>query len=311
VLAWVRGDDSKLVVRDVQDPARGVSLCAAPGGSPSFISAYKLGVANTGDIFTFDLSTGTSSHILNYAHNEGPVVAWDWSPDQQLFAYGRLAQDGLSEDFHLIANGIDRLITSVVAPKSAGFGSIRVEFSPDGKYVAWGVDGSVATGDRASVQIRRADGSLVFGTAGTARLAWAGESTALYFDNGSRIQAWDPINGERTVLQASWIGPARSPDGRWLVYHPSGYRREINLMDTRTGAVRTIGQSALLPEWVTTSLVRFDQDVPCPTPVGPARMGDACPGKSVIYDVRDGTESPSVLTHVFATWPRGTPSWGR
>jgi hypothetical protein len=308
VIAYLVDDQSKSVVRDVQDPDHGVTLCALPGGSPRFISATLVGIANPGDIFTLDLLSGARSQVLTYVHNDGSVVTWDWSPDKQSFAYGRMTSDGKAEAFHLINAGIDRLITTLATPNGSGLGRVRVEYSLDGKYVAFGVLGTVASGEQASVQVRRSDGSLVFGSAGTARFVWAGPGNTLYFDDGTAIQAWTPAKGSHPTGIRAWADPVSSPDLKWLAFQDADYRGDISVMDVGTGQTRqltfrTLGTPG--PRWLTSRLLKFEVVTSCPSPgiMGP------CSSRPTIYDMATGATSPSGLGYVFASWPRGTSSW--
>ena len=304
VIAWLGQDTSKAVVRDVQDPLHGVTLCATPSGGPRIISGSLIGIWNPGDISTFDLLTGARTQVLTYVHNDGPVVTLDWSPDQS-FVYGRLAKDGHSITFHLVLPGSDRVLTTVTG-SALGVGTTRAEFSPSGDYVALGAPGGATAGDQASVQVRKLDGTLVFSSGGTGQLTWAGESPKLYFDSGTGVQTWDPVNGARVMPVTTWQEPRRSPGGRWLSYRTRDYPSNVRIIDTRGGADQLIGRATSGPEWVTASLIRFDDAVTCPSPGAAATQ---CVSQSVIYDLTDATKDASALGHVFATWPRSSPRW--
>jgi hypothetical protein len=291
----------------VHDPLHGMTLCATPPGAPRFVSGTVIGIWNPGDISTLDLTTGARTQVLTYVHNDGPVVTLDWRPDQS-FVYGRLAQDGHSIAFHLVVRGFDRVL-STVAGSALGVGSTRAEFSPSGDYVALGAAGSLTSGEQASVQIRKLDGTLVFSSGGTGQLTWAGESPRLYFEGTTGIEVWDPVKGAVSSPVKEWLTPSGSPGGRWLAYRTSSYPSDIRMIDTRNGSDQLISRATAEPEWVTASLLRFDDVVTCPSPTPGAEGGNPCTTQSVIYDLSDRTKAASALGHVFATWPRSSPSW--
>jgi hypothetical protein len=304
VIAYLVDDQSKSVVRDVQDPDHGVTLCPLPGGSPRFITATLVGLLNTGDIFTLDLVSGARSQVLTYVHNDGPVVAWDWSPDKQSFAYARINFDAHAADFHLIRAGTDRLITTLTTPNGGGVGTVRVEYSRDGNFVAFGVFGTVASGEQSSVQIRQSDGSLLFGSAGTALFVWGGPGNTLYFDDGASIQTWTAADGRQPTSIRRWVDPVSSPDSKLLAFQDA-YQGDVSVMDTGTRQIQKLSRSYNGPRWVTSRLLKLEVVTSCPSP---GIMG-ACAFRPTIHDVATGSSSPSRLGYVFASWPRGTPTW--
>jgi hypothetical protein len=308
VLAEIGGSSPVVVVRDVVDPNHGRTLCTLPPGAPRFVSATKVALWSPGDIWILDLVSGSSTQLLSYVHNDGPVVTLDWSTSGELFAYGRETSDGQSIVFHLLDAGVDRVLATVTG-KPIGVGAARIEFSPDDQYVAFGVAGSVSTGDGAAVQVRRPDGTLVFSSGGTSQLTWAGEAPKLYFQGTSAVETWDPAHGPQTTPVSSWLFPIRSPGGRWLAYGaPAAYPGKTEVMDTRDGTQRSI-PTAQEVAWVTSSLIRYTDFVSCQTP-GPGEGGPPkCITQEVIYDMSDGTKSATGLGHVFGTWPKSSPSW--
>jgi hypothetical protein len=288
----------------VQSSSNGVTLCSITSGEARFLSGSVVGIQNLGDIFTFDLVNGSRTQVLTYVHNDGPVVTEDWSPDQASFVYGRLAQDNKSIAFHLLSSGLDRVLSTVVGTQ-LGISTTRAEFSPNGDFVALGAQGAATSGEQAAVQVRRLDGTLVFSSGGTGQLTWAGESPKLYFQSATGIQVWAPDTGAVALPVKFWSSPSRSPGGRWLAYSTGDYPAEVRILDTRNGNDRLIARSTSGPEWITASVIRFDLVITCPAPA----TEDPCTAKSVVYDLKDGSQSDSVLTHVFATWPRSSPSW--
>jgi len=307
VVAWLTADNSTTVfVRDVQDPTRAINLCELPEGVPRFVSATEVAIWNLGYIYKLDLETGVRSNLLNYSHEDGPVLTTDWSPTG-LFAYGRLTPDMKSIDFHLVSGASDRVLATI-AGDSLGVGSTRVEFSPNGEYLAIGAPGHVSSGKAASVQVRRSDGTLVFTSGGDGQLTWAGETPRLYFESTSGVKTWDAVGGVKRLAVSSWNFPSRSADGRWLTYEGPGYPSEVRLIDTRSGQNRKVGLSERQAQWITSSRFRFDRIVSCSRPT-PGAENYPCSFSSTIYDVIAGTFRDSDISYVFATWPKGTPTW--
>ena len=298
------------LLRDVTDPLHGVTICALPRAAPRFVSMTQVALLNPGTFTLLDLTSGVQTPILSYDHNSGPVLTQDWTPDGQLFAYGRLTPDGHSVVFHLVAQGTDRVLTTVQGG-SMGIGDVRVEFSPDGQYLALGAPSSQSSGDGAAVQIRRRNGSLLFTSGGSAQLTWADESSPrLYFQSSSGVLAWSAGNSADPTTIAAWRLPIRSAGGRWLAYQvPGTYPEVLRILDTRTGVDRSIGHAPLSAAWVTPTLLRFDDSVSCPSPIPNAEGGNPCSTRPVIYDTSDGSKTSTVEAMVFASWPKGTPAW--
>jgi hypothetical protein len=306
VLALLGANQDQVAVRDVVDPNHGVTLCTVSGGSPRFVSATRVAITNQSDFSIFDLVSGASTPLI---HSGQTIATFDWSSDGRLFAYGRLDDGSQSISFHLLTSTGDRVLAAV-SGSVIGVGSARIEFSPDDHYIALGALGSLSSGDGASVQVRRPDGTLVFSSGGTGQLTWAGESPKLYFEGHSGVETWDATQGAVPIPVHTWRLPIRSPGGRWLAYEvPGGYPGELRVIDTRSGAERSLG-NARDSAWVTSTLIRYTDFVSCASPTPGAEGPPACITQPVIYDMSDNTKSATVLDAVFGTWPKGSPVWG-
>ena len=301
VIEWLGANATETVVRDVQDPFHGVTLCVLPPGAPRFVTGTKVALLAPGNFTLLDLISGIQTTVLTYAHNDGAVAAQDWSSDGQVFAYGRLTSDSGSIVFHIIAGGADRVVTTRSMPVPFAAAVARIEFSPNYQYIALGTP--------ASVQVRRLDGALVFSSSGTGQLTWAGETPKLYFQGPSGVETWDASHGAAPTPIRSWNQPIASPGRRWLAYGvPGGYPGGLRIFDTSTGTDRSLGNAGD-PAWVTSTLLRYTDFVSCSTPVPPQIGRPEGVTRPVIYDSADGSKTVTIPAFVFASWPRGTPAW--
>jgi hypothetical protein len=309
-------------VQDVQDLSHITTLCTAPIGARRFITQTTISIEFVRDVSKFDLRTGATQKVLT--HSVDPVVGDDWSFDGGLYAYAqettRVPPLLSTISVHLVSQGIDRTLTTVDLASPAGLGDVAVEFSPDGQFLAFGAPGSVNAGEQASVQVRSLDGSLVFSSAGTGRLTWAGVRPKLYFQGDASVESWEPGKGLTRLPERAWLFPHRSTDGAWLVYVTSDYST-VRLIDTRTGkdiAIAPAGGGKSVG-WISATVLDYEKEVQCVASGTRSSSGINCgadPGvtcvyqdapcsKTVAYNIADGRES-DWDQWTFGSWPRGT-----
>lgn len=188
--------------------------------------------------------------------------------------------------------------------------SVRVQFSPDGKYLAAGVSGQGDEGRPLSMTIWGLDQKSVFQSLATSQLAWAGQGDQLYFDDGSNAVHWSP-QSLSIAIAGRMIQPTVSPGGRYLVFNDAvNWPNRLRILDTvtlrETLAPGFGSQAAFLAE----SLLFFQSQTicspKCPSPYG----GTVMVGDNVIYNLSDGTVKKTDITGIFDSWPRGNKPWG-
>jgi hypothetical protein len=310
-------------VQDVQDLSHITTLCTAPIGARRFITATTISIEFVRDVSKFDLITGATQKVMT--HSADPVVGHDWSFDGGLYVYAqgttRVPPLRSTISLHLVSQGTDRTLTTFDLASAQGLGDVAVEFSPDGQFLAFGAPGSVNAGEQASVQVRSLDGSLVFSSAGTGRLTWAGGPTKLYFQGDASLESWESGKGLTSLPERAWLFPHRSSDGTWLAYVTPDYST-VRLIDTRTGRDIAVGPAGggRSVGWISATVLVYEKEVQCVASATPSTSGSNCgaiPGvtcvyqdapcsKTVAYNIADGRES-DWNQWTFGSWPRGTP----
>lgn len=310
-------------MQDVQDLNHITTLCTVPVGARRFITATTISIEFVRDVSKFDLRTGATQKVLT--HSFDPVLGSDWSFDGGLYAYAQqttcFPAPPCTISLHLVSQGTDRILTTVDLARSPGRADIAVEFSPDGQFLAFGAPGSGNAGEQAPVQVRRLDGSLVFSSAGTGHLTWAGVRPKLYFQADGSVESWEPGKGLTRLPQRAWLFPHRSTDGAWLAYVTSDIST-VRLIDTWTGKDIAIGPSggSRSVGWISATVLVYRKEVQCVASgtrsssginCG-ANAGVECPyqgalcSRTVAYNIADGRES-DWNQWTFGSWPRGTP----
>jgi hypothetical protein len=128
---------------------------------------------------------------------------------------------------------------------------------------------------------------------------WSPASDTLYYRKQGDIWHWTPTTGSaKFKAGVSWIDPSISPNGKYIVYTVRGAdgTPTVHLMDAATGDVLSqLGTGSRdVPFFLTNDLIWLHGDL------------SGCTGSvptNYIYDLRDHTESPSVIDWVQATWP--------
>jgi hypothetical protein len=73
------------------------------------------------------------------------------------------------------------------------------------------------------------------------------------------------------------------------------------MLDTLTGNGRELKSSRSEPAFLNAHLIWYEGEVPCAP--GSCLAATTASGKYYIYDLRDGTETQSIISAVWDVWP--------
>ncbi len=337
VLARLAGSTS-WVVRDVTDIANPVTLASlgdkwqwadkSGGGTldarlpdPSTVVWADWG-ANYGNLIQ-SAPNGSSQRTLVSVTSGNAIVSFAWSPVSSDWTYLVNTPSGL--EWHLVAGGSDRVLASLpIIPPHGGrpvLDPVMVGFSADGKLMAmidYDRTGLGGSGDRAKMQIRRTDGSLVTTDAQTglsggliSDLLWVGSS--LFFRDFNGIELWD-VSGVCSALPGvQWIRPKLSPDGKRIVFatEDSSGLSHISVYDLSTKNVRQVSSGGGAEAWFLGSrYIWFLEERLCGATESCGVSNATLTGKSSVVDLTTGVSSQSRIARIADTWPRpGQPNF--
>jgi hypothetical protein len=311
-----------LFVRDMTNVAHPENVCGLDVRSrvsvPRFLTATTLTVPSSDGLYELDLSTGKSRLLAAWTIPPSMgccpgLTEYDVATNATSVAY--VVVDSIptthptsttwvtTATFHIASAGVDRVLGAMTMNRSISLGEARVEFSPSGKFVALGLTGSAGDGTMAPVQVRALDGQLVFASAGTAMLTWAGSGDHLFYDSGAGIRRWDGGQKSTEVLSETWRVPNASADRRYIAYDGTHLSSQLTsahtaILNVATGTSTDIPGPSHGPVFLTPNLIFHYRTL-------------AEGGMDFwVYNMADGTDSPTSVFVVFSAWPRGGPDWG-
>ena len=305
------GEDSTIVVRDIQDPANAKTLCRFDSGaqSPQFVSATQVAYATASkQVIKADLAAGTTTVLATVSDSFG---AGSFSPDGKSFTY----LDGNA--WHLVTPSGNRVLTTLPPVPGRGINQDEddsfLSYSPDGLYIALvQTFHTGGTGETAPDQVRKAsDGTLVYSTSGMTMGVWASVPSRLFFrDGGGTVHRWDPSTGASTMMPLRWIRPKASPDGRWIAYtFRTSNVDGVGYYSVQSNSIANTSPPARArPRFLNNDLVWYIGEKPCDTCFG----GLPTPtGLTFIYSIAGASEVVSRLSDLLDVWPRyGGPPAG-
>jgi hypothetical protein len=262
---------------------------------------------------------------------KGDVMDVAWSPDGSSIAYLLYTEvpDAINQLWLKTGSAPPRALTPPI-PLFGRDGSaddqILVRFSPDGKYLLM-VDTYVAgvapaTPDQAIIQVRGADGSLVFvppsalGASGTkfgptvTMAAWARTSDRLYYRDAAGVHTWDPPSNAGTMAPGlTWYSPSVSADDRYVAYvRVVGDNALIGppyveIRDLTANTVRDLAGTRSAP-WFLTGTMLLETEYGPKTPPGPGPQYVQT-GSTFVFNLTTNVETPlPVVMDPIDSWPR-------
>jgi hypothetical protein len=132
-----------------------------------------------------------------------------------------------------------------------------------------------------------------------AMATWSPTSETLLYRQGSDVWSWTPgLEPTLFLPGVKWYYPTISPDGRNLAYAElrADGRHDVYLLDlTQSVGPRMIGESRNRPVFLNNEQLWYMSE----------GQGICGPGvdQPLIYSLADGSEAPSVIDSVIATWP--------
>lgn len=132
-----------------------------------------------------------------------------------------------------------------------------------------------------------------------AMAVWSPTSETLFYRQGGDVWQWTPAGGTQQYLPGvTWYFPTITPDGSHLAYsvgRPDGLH-DVYLVDlARGGSPQLIGEARNLPVFVNSTQLWYKSEGQ-----GVCGHGSDVP---LIYNITDGTESPSIIDWVRHVWP--------
>jgi hypothetical protein len=323
------------LVRDVTDIANPVTV-ASLGDRWQWAnkgSALDARLVDASTVAWLDLSTqgslvesaanGSGLKTLVAGKDGNSIVSFAWSPVTNQWTY--LVNTPSALEWHLVSGASDHLLASLpYIPAHGGrprLEPLMVAFSADGKlvamtdYVSAEVGGS---GDRAKMQIRSSDGSLlassadrVLSRAPISDLLWVGSS--LFFRDSDGIEMWDGTGVCSALPGVQWVRPKLSPNGKLVAFHveEDNQLSHVFVFDLITGKVKQISPAGAAEAWfLGPSYVWFLEQRLCAPNESCGVSSARFTGKAYIIGLASGTASESRITRIADTWPRpGAPNF--
>jgi hypothetical protein len=306
------------VLADVTDPVHPLTICTFSGPwkpqlvTQTMVSWYATQGQGTGPsaIVTLDVFSGISAVVATWQGGALLDGLYAWSPDQSLLAY--VTSDANAVNVHLLSGGGDRVVSTLGSVPTRGASPTEDDaylgFSPDGGYFAL-VQTFTSSGDH--VQVRRAtDGGLAYSQATGTMATWGSTGSRLYF---RQVQAavvflWDPTGGLTQAFgeKLEWIRPRADAgdDNLAFTVRDSSGTPHVYLYghSGRAGGMLTIGVRSS-PAFLTTTAIFIEEEAPCAPTCGPGPATQPN-GRTFVYDIGRGVESPSSIATVLGSWPR-------
>jgi hypothetical protein len=134
--------------------------------------------------------------------------------------------------------------------------------------------------------------------------AWSGNS--LYFRDANGVEVWHGGVSSPFLPGVAWIRPKASAAGGQIVYETrdaQGWAHTF-VVDTTTRKVRELKKARSEPVFLTSRYIWYRGERSCVS-------ADHCPsgwhveasGKTYVYDLKEGTETESIITGVVDVWP--------
>ncbi|HKV88164.1 MAG TPA: hypothetical protein VJT78_09220 [Candidatus Dormibacteraeota bacterium] len=248
------------------------------------------------------------------------IQEYAWSPDGKslVFLHGESASTS-PRDISLWTKGTTSLVVytplgTVPALGASGCESFsncsipnlldsRLLYSPDGTRISLVINsfgGSV-------FRVWKADGSLLTmnDSKGITMSVWSGNG--LYFRDAAGVRVMRDGSISTFLPGVAWIKPSASPGGGMIVYSArdaAGWAHTY-VVDTVTGKVRELSKARTDAVFLTSRFIWYQGERACVSSehCGSSPAIHPLSGKTYIYDLRDGTETESLITAVYDAWP--------
>lgn len=143
---------------------------------------------------------------------------------------------------------------------------------------------------------------------GPAMAVWSTTSDTLYYRNGDDVWRWSADGGAKRFLSGvRWFLPTISPDGTYVAYSTLNTNGlpDVYLLDlANAGDPLRLGTGRHnLPSFLDNEHLWYDAT----SATGGCDAGDE--DTQFIYNLVDGTESPTTILSVIATWPATSASY--
>ena len=282
------------------------------------------------------LITTSSAGRYTYAVVDLPEVRYHW--------FQLPVTPGWPSELIAVSPGLDQVVWKAVDPQGSSTDTVHVTTSTgdhvvatlrdtsmgrcgtpdDSKHGAYTRSGAhlfvlnqpitfqnsllVLTGETTLMSIVPPSGDWPTG-AHPAMAVWSPTSETLFYRLGGDVWKWTSGSGPELYLPGvTWYHPTISPDGSLLAYavaRPEGTLHDVFLVDlAHGGSPQQIGDGARKqPAFLNSSQLWFKSE------------GDdhGCAGatleRPLIYNITDGSESPSIIDQVLQVWPATSSNW--
>jgi hypothetical protein len=179
----------------------------------------------------------------------------------------------------------------------------RLLYSPDGTQISLVADSFLTSVFR----VWSADGKLVKidDSRNWTMSTWSGNG--LYFRTSDGVSVMRNGTIATFLPGVAWIKPTASPGGGTIAYsaRDAGGWAHTFVVETATGKIRELNRARTGAVFLTSRFIWYQGERACVPADGCGENPPIHPlsGKTYIYDLQDGTETESIITHVYDVWP--------